>query len=213
NEHSIRYARNEQRSQGMYPPIGSLQTQPEVSFQGNTSMPLHIGNALGETWQGSDQFIAGYHMPIQHHDIQQTPLRKNIVTSPNEVISMLVEKVRGLELAQVNHHSQLMQVGNSNPSQIDLLTGIGTLGVTPQYSQQTQTRTIISNTILAPPGLVQNNPFVDNTPSYLNMYSKSPQGDMFSSPGMIPQTQGFPYAPANAYTTPYQQPIPPPLPQ
>ncbi|KAH9299713.1 hypothetical protein KI387_031395, partial [Taxus chinensis] len=45
------------------------------------------------------------------------------------------------------------------------------------------------------------------------MYSKSPQGDMFSSPGMFSQMQGPPYAPANAYVTPYQQPIPPPLPQ
>ncbi|KAH9293657.1 hypothetical protein KI387_041139, partial [Taxus chinensis] len=29
DEHSVRYARNEQRSRSMYPPIGSLQTQPE----------------------------------------------------------------------------------------------------------------------------------------------------------------------------------------
>ncbi|KAH9331129.1 hypothetical protein KI387_003237, partial [Taxus chinensis] len=87
DEHLVRYVRNEQCSRSMYPPIGNLQTQPEVSFQGNTSMPLHTGNALGETWQGSDQFIAGYHMPIQHHDIQQTLLRQNTVTSPNEVIS------------------------------------------------------------------------------------------------------------------------------
>lgn len=50
NEHSTRYSRNEQCSQGMYPPIGNLQIQPEVSFRGNTSIPLHIGNALGETW-------------------------------------------------------------------------------------------------------------------------------------------------------------------
>lgn len=135
------------------------------------------------------------------------------MTSPNEVISTLVEKVRGLELAQVNHHSQLMQAGNSKPSQIDLLIGIGTLGVTPHYSQQMPTRTIISNTDLTPHSLVQNNPFLDNTPSYLNMYSKSPQGDMFSSPRMIPQKQLFPYTPANTYAMPYQQPIPPPLPQ
>ncbi|KAH9297636.1 hypothetical protein KI387_029318, partial [Taxus chinensis] len=92
NEHSVRYARNEQRSRSMYPPIGSLQTQPGVSFQENTSMPLPIGNTLGETWQGNDQFIVGYHMPIQPQDIRQMPLRKNTVTSPDEVISTLVEK-------------------------------------------------------------------------------------------------------------------------
>ncbi|KAH9305533.1 hypothetical protein KI387_009937, partial [Taxus chinensis] len=106
-------------------------------------------------------------------------------------ISTLVDKVKGLELAQASQNSQFMQAGSSNPphhpSQVDLLTGIGTLGMPPQYSQQTPTRPTISNTV--PPGLVQNNPFLDNTPSYLNMYSKSPQGDMFSSPGMFAQTQ------------------------
>ena len=128
------------------------------------------------------------------------------MTSPNEVISTLIEKVRGLELSQASQNSQFMQAGSSNPphhpSQVDLLTGVGTLGMTPQYSQQMLTRPTISSTV--PPGLVQNNPFLDSTPSYLNMYSKSPQGDMFSSPDMFSQIQGFPYAPANAYATPYQ---------
>ncbi|KAH9332031.1 hypothetical protein KI387_004139, partial [Taxus chinensis] len=104
-------------------------------------------------------------------------------------------------------------VGNSNPSQIDLLTGVGMLGMTPQYSQKTLARITISNTFLTPPSLVQNNPFLDNTPSYLNIYSKSPQGDMFSSPSIFTQPQGFPYIPTNAYATPCQQPVPPPLPQ
>ncbi|KAH9317368.1 hypothetical protein KI387_019137, partial [Taxus chinensis] len=105
---SIRYPRSEQHSRGMYPPIGGLQIQPEISFQENTSMPLHIGNTLGETWQDSDQFMTGYHMPIQHQGIQQTPLRQSTVTSPNEVISTLVEKVRGLELAQASQNSQFI---------------------------------------------------------------------------------------------------------
>ncbi|KAH9299864.1 hypothetical protein KI387_044087 [Taxus chinensis] len=154
-------------------------------------------------------------MPKQHHDIQKMPSRQSIVTSPNEVISALVEKVRELELIQTGQNSQYMQAGSSkpphHPSQLDLLTRVGTLGMTPQYSQKMPIRPTISNTV--PPSLVQNNPFLDNTPSYLNMYSKSPQGDMFSSPGMFSQTQVFPYAPTNAYATPYQQPIPPPLPQ
>ncbi|KAH9313497.1 hypothetical protein KI387_022124, partial [Taxus chinensis] len=67
DEYSVRYARNDQNSRSMYPPIGGLHTQPEISFRENTSMPLHIGNTLGETWQDNDQFIAGYHMPIQKH--------------------------------------------------------------------------------------------------------------------------------------------------
>ncbi|KAH9319649.1 hypothetical protein KI387_021418, partial [Taxus chinensis] len=83
-----------------------------------------------------------------------------------------------------------------HPSQVDLLTGAGTLGMTPQYSQQMPTRPTISSTV--PPGPAQSNPFLDSTPSYLNMYSKSPQGDMYSSPGMFAQIQGLPYAPTNA---------------
>lgn len=82
----------------MYPPVGGLQPKPEVSFQENTSMPLHIENTLGETWQDNDQFIAGYHMPIQNHNIQRKRSRQNMTTSPNEVISTLIENVRGLEL-------------------------------------------------------------------------------------------------------------------
>lgn len=128
------------------------------------------------------------------------------MTSLNEVILTLIEKVRGLELAQASQNLQFMKTGSSNPphhpSQVDILTGIGMLGMTPQYSQQMPTRPTISSTI--PPGLVQNNPFLDITSSYLNMYSKSPKGDMFSSPGMFAQTQGLPYTPANAYITPYQ---------
>ncbi|KAH9301185.1 hypothetical protein KI387_012768, partial [Taxus chinensis] len=78
----------------------------------------------------SNQFMTGYHMPIQHQGTQQTPLRKSTVTSPNEVISTLVERVRGLELAQANQNSPFMQTGSSNPpyhsGQVDLLTGVGT---------------------------------------------------------------------------------------
>ncbi|KAH9318905.1 hypothetical protein KI387_020674, partial [Taxus chinensis] len=52
------------------------------------------------------------------------------MTSPNEVISTLVEKVRGLELAQASQNPQFMQAGSSNPpyhpGQVDLLTGVGT---------------------------------------------------------------------------------------
>ncbi|KAH9291710.1 hypothetical protein KI387_043107, partial [Taxus chinensis] len=92
DEYSIRYPRNEQRSQGMYPPVGILQIQPEFSPQENTSMPSRIENTLRDAWQDSNQFIAGYHMPIQHQGIQQTPPRHDIVTSPNEVISTLIEK-------------------------------------------------------------------------------------------------------------------------
>ncbi|KAH9290647.1 hypothetical protein KI387_034764, partial [Taxus chinensis] len=143
------------------------------------------------------------------------PLRQSTVASPNEVISTLVERVRGLELAQASQNSPFIQIGSSNPpyhsGQVDLLTGVGTLGMPPQYPQQTPTRPIISNT--TPPGLVANSLFLDNTPSYLNMYSESLQGYMFSSPGMFAQTQGPPYAPANTYAAPYQQPTPPPLPQ
>ncbi|KAH9312006.1 hypothetical protein KI387_027041, partial [Taxus chinensis] len=105
-----------------------------------------------------------------------------------------------------------MQEGTSNPphhlSQVDLLTGTKILGMPPQYSQQMLTRIVFSNVApvenIIPPTLVQNNPFLSNAPPYLNMYSKSPQGDMFSSLGMFTQPQGFPYDPANTYAMPYQ---------
>ncbi|KAH9297815.1 hypothetical protein KI387_029497, partial [Taxus chinensis] len=88
-------------------------------------------NTLRDAWQDSDQFIAGYHIPPQSHVIQQTPPRHDIVASPNEVISTLIEKVRGLELTQASQNSRIIQTGSSNPphhpSQVDLLTGVGTL--------------------------------------------------------------------------------------
>ena len=119
----------------MYPPVGGLQIQPEFSPQENTSMPSRLENTLRDAWQDNDQFIVGYHIPPQNHSIQQTPPRHDIVTSPNEVISTLIEKVRGLELAQASQNLKFIQIGSSNsphhPSQVDLLTGVGTLGMTP----------------------------------------------------------------------------------
>ncbi|KAH9312601.1 hypothetical protein KI387_027636, partial [Taxus chinensis] len=92
DEYSIRYPRSEQRSQGMYPPVGTFQIQPEFSPQENSPMPSRMENTLRDAWQDSDQFIAGYHTPPQNHVIQQTPPRHDIVASPNEVISTLIEK-------------------------------------------------------------------------------------------------------------------------
>ncbi|KAH9298742.1 hypothetical protein KI387_030424 [Taxus chinensis] len=130
------FAKSEQRFQNMYPPIGSLQIQSDALFQENTPITPPMGNTLGEAWQGNDQFIAGYHTPLQPQAIQQTPLRKSTASSPMEVISALAEKVRGLELAQVNQNSYFGQAGIPNPlhhpSQVDLLTGTCTLGMPPQ---------------------------------------------------------------------------------
>ncbi|KAH9330932.1 hypothetical protein KI387_003040, partial [Taxus chinensis] len=51
DEHLAHYARSEQCSQSMYPPIGGLQTQPEVSVQENTSIPPLVRNSHDGTWQ------------------------------------------------------------------------------------------------------------------------------------------------------------------
>ena len=64
-EYLAHYARSERHFQNMYPPIGSLQIQSDTLFQENTPIPPPMGNALDEAWQGNDQFIAGYHSPLQ----------------------------------------------------------------------------------------------------------------------------------------------------